>query len=169
MNLLLPIIVLFVLAVLIVISTKDKNGNKEQEYDERQKLIAFEGWRRAAITGIVLNMVFGLLFAWMDDLPFDASFILVMNVYISCAVYALYGIFNGSYFGIQNKWKRSLVLFCILAVLDIAAGIFQISTEFSQDGRLTLMNSSTLMLGILFAVIACGILIETFRERKENR
>lgn len=168
MNLLLPIIVLFVLILLIAVSAKDKNGNKKQEYDERQKMILNEAWRRAGLTGIVLNLVFAMAFAWSSSLPFDASFAFTVVCYICCLVYALYSIFHGAYFGIHNRWKRSIPAISILAVFELIAGIIQIKRDYVQDDRLTLMNSSTLMIGITFTIIVICVLIEEVRERKEN-
>lgn len=167
MNLLLPVIVLLAAILLLVIAGRDANGNNQTEYDERQQMIMRKSAQRTLVTGIILNMIFSLIFSCNHNLPFDASFILAAIALVSLLVYTIPCILTGSYFGIRNKWKSTAVTSAFIAVIDLISGSMQTGTDLKTDKILTLGNSITLMVGITFAIITISVIAAAVIERKE--
>lgn len=155
-------LVLFVIICTIVIAVR--TDPDKPQYDERQVLVQYRGYKYAAFTGIILNLASAFIVS--NQSVVTAPAIMYMIAFICILVFVLYCIFKGVYFGIKDKWKSATVFSAIAGIINLYDAVTQITRgSFLQDGKVTLENSTNLVIGIFFTAIAASTLIQHIRER----
>lgn len=161
------IIVFAVCYMFLVIAANYREKNK-QEYDERQILIQYKGYKASAFTAIILSLSFAVAFFFYPGLPFDTPLVLMVIAFMTALVFAIYNIVKGDYFGIGGKWKSWTIMSAVISALNLYSGILHIQQSgLMQDGKITLTGTVNLLLGIFFAVVVIAVLTEHIRERNE--
>ena len=134
---------------------------RNRDYDERQ--LAVRG--RAAGYAYVALALTVFAYGWatlMFDLkmiePFLAIFICII---FSVAVYVLICIFQGAYFSRIENPKAFIILFFVLAALNLLSGIhFLLDGELIENGVLGL-NSVNLVVGVLLVIIDIAVIVKS--------
>lgn len=136
-----------IMCVVIFIAC-NSNRKIKSEYDERQKAIRGEGYKLGFYT-VVIYLAFLTVFFVSDiEIPFVLSVLTFFGIAIGVMASALYSIFHGAYWGLNNNKKSYGILFIIIAIINLAAGIMGI-----VDGSI-LLNHQTPMINLI-----CGIMI----------
>lgn len=154
---------LLVIIFIIGIVVTDSREKCRRDYDERQILIQYRGYRMSAFTAIIMNLIFAAAFSFIPKLPFDASFAMLATAFAAALVFIVYSIYKGAYFGINGKWKSWTIIIAIAGALNLYAGILNIS----QSRLLTMRNSANLLTGIFFAVIVIAVLVSRLSYEHE--
>lgn len=125
---------------------------KNENLDERQKLVNYRLSHHALMIVFVMLIVNGLLksvagITWADPVAEMMVFIAVPGLY-----YITRSIFQDAYMGKRDTVRKNVVTFLLLAVLFILASIF-IYDEPVVDGMLT-DTAAPLIAGVFFIIIS---------------
>ncbi|MCQ2081060.1 MAG: hypothetical protein MJZ11_05335 [Lachnospiraceae bacterium] len=156
---------LILAAIIFKFANKDKK--MKSQYDERQELVRGKGYKFAFWTFSVCEAVFMIIdMAFPNIVPlFFAAFASIM---IAGIVLALYCIFKGAYWGMNNNRKRYIAVFIAAGLINFMSAIMAIvNGEMVVDGKLE-PPSINLMCGIMLVIIGVAIAIDSFRNKKES-
>ena len=154
--------------IIIVALFKFANTNRavKTEYDERQLVLRYKGYRVGFYTMLVYEIVMILLDIGGIRIPAEAFVIHFGAVVAGCLGLSIHSIWNDVYWGLNNNRRRYLVVFAVLFLINAVPVVNAVSegTMF-KDGKLS-TASINLMVAILILVIGAVLLIKQLADRK---
>lgn len=167
-DLLLPIIILiFLVAFVLIISrlTKNKNCN----FDERQELIRGRAYKYAFFTYLIYGVGYSAVSSLLEKDFMTTSTAFMVGLYISLIVFAVYNIWNDSFFAFNQKPVSYISLFFIVTICSGIGSITSIRDgSIIENGSLTLDCIGTVC-AIAFAIILITMLIKMILNKKAEQ
>lgn len=152
--------------VVIIAVICNKNRKVKTQYDERQQIIRGKGYHYAFYAIMIfaaLNVVLSLAGL---ELPVVPEVLAFCYIFVGAATNIVYCIFQDAYWGLNNNKKRYLIVFLLIALLNIAIVVRSyLAGTLIEDGRLGTMGTN-LLVAVLFLVTGLAILIQMIREKK---
>lgn len=135
-------------------------------YDEMQKSLQGNAYKYSTIIGTLVGIISAFLldFKWF---PMDGGFTLLTVSLIMVAVYTVYMIIKGAFFGVSGKWKLYTGMELIIGIANTSTGVLGILKNGLRGGKLTIINSN-LVTGMLFILIAAAVMIRKAMEKKDD-
>lgn len=150
----------------------DWNCNGEKSYDERQLLARGVAYKYAFFT-----LMFGVGFACLlDEIAGISLFMSFAGIWLmiclSLAVFATICIVKDAYMSLYENVKGGIMMFSIVAILNLGVGIMNIvnGTRCITDGVLTI-GCTNMIVGVLFLYILLvfvGRVIYSNRQLEED-
>lgn len=163
------IVGIFVGVILIVLFMKwmRKDGSVRCRWDERQLLIRGNGFKYSFFTVIALLFLYSMIGSEIEGFPMDYQAMGIFIIFLGAMVDIVYCIWNGAYFALNENKKRVLILFAVLGIINLLAGIRHlVNGEAFTDGVLNI-QSANLFCGMLFVVIFVAMLLRMLIPEKD--
>lgn len=144
-----------------------QKGEKKR-YDERQQIIRGIGYKYAFFSMMFYFAVMSMITEFVNKTFITISAASIIGICFGVAVYAVYCIMNGGYFAVNEKQRRVMILFGIIAALNVISSLEMIhDKEVVKDGVLT-GRCANLACTILFVVVFIAIAIKSIIDKKED-
>lgn len=142
------------------------SGRGTVEFDERQQLARGKAYKTGFVTTLIYCLLFGALSA--TEIPFFQSVMgMLIGPFLGITVFAVTAIFDDAYLGLNENKRSFYILSIVICAANLAVGIMHgVNGELIENGQLTI-DSLSLMLGVLFAIIPCALVIHDLRAKKE--
>lgn len=167
-DLLLPIIILiFLVALVLIISklTKNKNCN----FDERQELIRGRAFKYAYFAYLIYGAGYGAVSSLLEKDFMTTPTALLVGMYISLIIFAVYNIWNEAFFAFNQKPISYILIFSITTLCSVFSGISAIiDGSIIENGLLTL-DCIGVISSIAFATILITMLIKMILNKKAEQ
>ena len=168
-----PFIIIFAVIVIAIYLQNRNNPSTKDHYDERQELIRKNAYRYSATTMIVCAVIYFVV-TFMSERSFAedgvSAFLIAL---IGIAVFAVYSIFKGAFFGVKGKRNgtgRPLIYVIILLIIIIGNGIgaarmFRENLVI-RNGQLT-SNVLQFAIAVLFLLVLISLGIKYLLNARE--
>jgi len=158
-----------VLFIAFFLKFTKKDGKMKCRFDERQNIIRGNGYKYAFFTLLIYNAL-DIITGSILEMYFEREVIAFFGIILGVVVYAAYAIWNEGYFSLNENPKRVMVLFGVISVINLMAGISSIlSGEMIEAGRIT-FRAMNLMCGVMMLFILGVLAVKTIcRNRAEGR
>ena len=167
-DLLLPIIILvFLVAFVLIISklTKNKNCN----FDERQELIRGRAFKYAFFATLIYEAGYGMVSSLLEKDFMTTSTALLVGMYISLIIFAVYNIWNEAFFAFNQKPVSYIVIFSITTICSVLSGIDSIKDGSIIENGLLTIDCIGLISSITFATILITMLVKMIINKKAEQ
>lgn len=155
-----------VAVILLIVCNKDRRIRTR--YDERQKLLQGKSYQWGFNIMIGCEAVLIALKASDAELPVADSVLQFFVMIMGVAGYVTHAIMHDAYFGLNNKIGRYLLVFAIVAAVNVLSSVCcAISGELIVDGQLGTMGIGILC-SALFVWIFIVLLIRKLSDEKED-
>ena len=156
----------FAVFVLIVLILNEKKKIKQVVYDEMQTAVRGRAYHYATVTGVLAGIITSFLLGW-DAFPMDGRLAIMAVSFLMVAVYVVYMVMKGVYFGVSGNWKKRTLLIFIIGLCNLVTGILRIAEDGLPEGKLTATNITVIM-GVMFMVIVVAVIIQKLREKRNE-
>lgn len=157
-----------IVLAMFLVALCNKDRKVKTDYDERQQQVRGKGFKYAFFTMFGATFVLIILKAAEVEIPIHDSVLLFFLVILGVAEYATYAILHDAYFGLNNKRDSYLIIFALIALLNIFATVrCGIEGELVVDGVLQL-NGINLLCAALFLWLFIVLIIKKIADEKED-
>ena len=131
---------------------------RNEDLDERQKIINGQAYKIAFFTLMAANLVYAFVESNLETVHIN-NFVGIFACYCaSIMAYAGYSIFHDSYYGIKNQDKRYLTFFTLMGIVCGISAVIQIAKgNLVEDGVIgdtgMFICCSVLMLSIVIMTL----------------
>lgn len=139
------------------------DGSRKPKYDERQELLRGRGYKIAFFVTLVYLVIYGLLLQKVFA-PLPGAF---LGIVLGVTVYASYTIWKDAYFALNEKRRGYMLLFAVIALINILGGAGQLDTMM-MNGVVTGGGSINFMCAALMLVVLVELAIKGFVSCKEK-
>ncbi|MEE0061443.1 MAG: hypothetical protein UE295_11505 [Acutalibacteraceae bacterium] len=165
---LLPIlIIVFIFALVLIVSKLAKN--KSCNFDERQELIRGRAFKYAFFSILIYVAGYGVISALFEKDFMTTPAALYAGIYIALVIFAVYNIWNESFFALKQTPIPFIVLFSITTICSGYGGISSIKDGSIIENGLLTFDFMSLVASIAFAVIVITILIRLIINKKSEQ
>lgn len=162
------LIAFVVMSGINAVRRRKKYGESDEDYDERQQLVRYKGFRMALFVLIFVLVCMCLIESIAGRHIIDMDAATIIGICISVGVHVLYCIWNEGYFPVNYKRKSFIIMSLAMTVLFICFSMDSIeSGEIIVDGVLT-GSCGNLVCAVLFALICIVNFIKLAMEKKED-
>ncbi len=147
-------IALIVLVCWGIFKRANKDHKAKTQYDERQTAVRGKGFMYGFYTMLVFQTILYILETSGITLPIAPFSLGFVGVILSATVLAVYTVWNGAYWGLNNnrKWYTIIFVFFLLFNLIPIIGVW------STEGFLNVIQGTSLVnVGVEVMLIALGI------------
>ena len=168
MDYLLPILILvFIFAFVRIISTRAKS--KGCGFDERQELIRGRAFKYAFFSILIYVASYGPISALLEKDFMTTSTALFVGIFIALIVFAVYNIWNESFFALKQTPINFILLFSITAICSGYSGICSIRDGSIMENGLLTLECMSVVASIAFAIIVITMLIKIIINKKAEQ
>lgn len=153
----------FALVLLLILFLRGKKPVPVM-YDEMQTAVRGTAYKYSTITGVLSGFIAAFLVD-QDLLPVDGSFAMMSVCLLMIAVYTVYMVMKGVYFGISGHWKKWTALILVIGLCNMITAVLRICEGGLPEKKLTIINIPV-MTGAVFIIIAAAVLIQKAREKR---
>lgn len=153
----------FALVLLLILFLRGKKS-EPVVYDEMQTAVRGTAYKYSTITGVLSGFIAAFLVD-QDLLPVDGSFAMMSVCLLMIAVYTVYMVMKGVYFGISGHWKKWTALILVIGLCNMITAVLRICEDGLPEKKLTIANTPV-MTGAVFIIIAAAVLIQKAREKR---
>lgn len=156
--------------IIAVIILKICNTNKKvkTEYDERQEAIRGRSYKWAMYTAWGLMLLLMTLELSEVQIPVERAVVYFTVMIISAVVQITYSIWNDSYFGTNNDFRKYVIAFIIITLINAACAIMvTINGRMVVNGVLS-FNFVNAECALLFIILGIQLFIKNRLDRKES-
>ena len=142
--------------------------NNEKKYDERQILEQGKAFKIGFF--VMLITVEALIVLNISGLATVADYSVFYQtaVLLGLVSYAVYCLWNESYFAINQKTTGVIIIFAFIALLNLAIGIINIiHGQVIVDGRIT-FRAINLLCAVFFVIILIAMLLKRIANAKSS-
>lgn len=158
----------WVILTITAIYGHKKKGEKNDDYDERQQLVRYRGYKNSFYIIVLYLACVSLMEGIMNRHLIDIDAVTIIGICLSVGVHVIYCIWNEGYFPVKNNRKSFTIMAVATAILFISFSIENIkSGNIIVDGVLT-GNCVNLVCAILFTSVCIVIFIKRAIEKKED-
>ncbi len=161
------VVIVLLIAVIVALFLRRRNGGFVKEYDERQQLARGSCYRAAFWTLAAYSLLNGLLTGvmeihWAD--PLVAAFI---GFCLASTVFVALCIRRDAYFALSEKPGYYIRLFTLIGALELVLTVIKIvrGDAFVENGQLTFDVMSLVVLGMYLVLLPLLI----WRQRQLRR
>ena len=155
----------FALVLLLILFLRGKKPVPVM-YDEMQTAVRGTAYKYSTITGVLSGFIAAFLVD-QDLLPVDGSFAMMSVCLLMIAVYTVYMVMKGVYFGISGHWKKWTALILVIGLCNMITAVLRICEDGLPEKKLTIANTPV-MTGAVFIIIAAAVLIQKAREKRSE-
>ena len=155
----------FALVLLLILFLRRKKS-VPVIYDEMQTAVRGTAYKYSTITGVLSGFIAAFLVD-QDLLPVDGSFAMMSVCLLMIAVYTVYMVMKGVYFGISGHWKKWTALILVIGLCNMITAVLRICEDGLPEKKLTIINTPV-MTGAVFIIIAAAVLIQKAREKRSE-
>ncbi len=153
--------------MLVVYAIHGKN-DEPCKFDERQLLVRGTAFKMGFFSLIFYNFIYGMLVVACDVDFIDHTTALFVGIFISTCIFACYCIWNDAYVALNRSPKRFMLLFAVLGIINLVAGIAGIiEGKVFHDGMLD-YRSINLFVGAIFVILFITYLLKKVIKDKED-
>ncbi len=101
-------------------------------------------------------------------IPADIEVLVMSGLLLGVGVYAVYTIWNDSYFALNERKNVILIIFAVFGVMNIGIGVINIVDGYTfQTGKMTI-EGINLLCGLLILVIFLTMLMKKVQSGKDE-
>ncbi len=153
------------LVVKIFFKKKLDMDSRCAQLDERQQMVNGKAYKAAWFTLTFTELVYSIISSALEKVYVESMVSTFACIGISILVFAGYSIFNDSYYGINDRYKKYIgsfgfmgLIFAVFAVIQIARGHLFENGVIADTGMF-----------IVGAVIMLGVVLMTFIHNAMNK
>lgn len=156
-----------VLLFYVIILTAFKKTKVKGDYDERQQIVRGKGYKAGFFTLLICNVLIAVLTQDDGTLPYvNADVAVLISAFVAIIVFAVYCIFKDGYFGVVENPKSTLIIFLLIAILNVVIGITNCN-KWVVDGKLS-MGIMNFACGITMLVVSLAGVIKLLLNKRED-
>lgn len=155
----------FAVVLLLILFLRGKKS-EPVVYDEMQTAVRGTAYKYSTITGVLSGFIAAFLVD-QDLLPVDGCFAMMSVCLLMIAVYTVYMVMKGVYFGISSHWKKWTALILVIGLCNMITAVLRICEDGLPEKKLTIINIPV-MTGAVFIIIAAAVLIQKAREKRSE-
>lgn len=165
------LLTVWIIVFIKMVYESKKNGVKNDDYDERQQLVRYRGYKYGFFV-IVIFLVCVCLIEGITNRHFiDTDAVTIIGICVSVGVHVTYCIWNEGYFPVKNN-RKAFIIFIIMALATVTLSIF-FSIEAVKEGNIVVDGVITGYCGniacaFLFTFICIVALTKFAIEKKED-
>lgn len=156
-----------IISVLLTILC-NKGRKYKTEYDERQQQVRGKGFKYGFFVMLGMLIVFIVVKGAGITIPIHDAVLLFLIAAVGISEYVTYAIMHDAYFGLNNKIDSYLLLFAVIAVINIIGAVLAgLNGTLVEDGVLGL-NGINMLCAAMFIWIFLVLVIKKISEEKED-
>lgn len=156
-----------VILVIAILKATKKDGSIKCKYDERQEVARGKGFKYGFFTLLIYEVCFAMVVSSITSM-LNTTLLMLLSLLgcgIAIAVYVTYCIWHEAYISLNENKTRVLIAFIIIAVVNVAIGIVNISNVTGTDIS---MGWANIFCGILFFEIFIAMGIKKIADRRNE-
>jgi hypothetical protein len=135
------------------------------QLDERQQMVNGKAYKAAWFTLVFVELVYSIISSAIEKVYVESMVATFACICISILVFAGYSIFNDSYYGINDRYKKYIRLFGIMGIMFAVVAVIKIARGQLFDNGVI---GDTGMY-IVSAILMIGVVIMTFIHNAMNK
>lgn len=144
------------------------NGKLKTEYDERQEVIRNRGYKYGFWTMGAYLAVMMIADVMGISIPVQNTVLYFLGFFLGAGVLMVYSIWNGAYFGLNNRRQEWIVFIIFFALFNFAIGAANfIKGEMINNGMLD-VGFINILCGLLLLIAVATLGIRAFADKKEE-
>lgn len=155
---------LIIVAIFFAIGNAD--GKIRTEYDERQQIIRGKSYTVGFYSMLIVAAILCILSIGEVKIPIENGVLYFILLFVGIMSMVIHSVWNGVYWGLNNKKGSYLILFVICTVINLGSGIMAcVHGTMIRDGKIS-TPFIYILCGLIFIIAGAVMVVRSMYDKK---
>ena len=142
------------------------NGKLRTEYDERQQIIRGKSYTVGFYSMLIAAALMCVLSMGEIEVPIENAVLYFILLFVGIMSMVIHSVWNGVYWGLNNKKGSYLALFVICTVFNLGSGIMAcVHGTMIREGKIS-TPFIYILCGLIFIIVGAVMVVRSIYDKK---